>query len=84
MQALPVSTHPQPCKPTPFIFPSSLPQITLEKLESKLRNLHTSLFQTMDSIKTKESETNYKGLSLSISQLTEELNNGVKRSLAAV
>eukprot|EP00200_Dunaliella_tertiolecta_P010673 CAMPEP_0202381376 /NCGR_PEP_ID=MMETSP1127-20130417/35240_1 /ASSEMBLY_ACC=CAM_ASM_000462 /TAXON_ID=3047 /ORGANISM="Dunaliella tertiolecta, Strain CCMP1320" /LENGTH=623 /DNA_ID=CAMNT_0048980319 /DNA_START=178 /DNA_END=2049 /DNA_ORIENTATION=+ len=59
-------------------------QVNLEKLENKLRNLHTNIFQMTDTIKTKESETNYKGLALNIAQLTEELNNSVKRAMIAL
>lgn len=56
-------------------------QSTLEKLEAKLRSKHADIFQMTDTIKTKESETNYKKLALDISQLTEELNNQVIKSL---
>ena len=56
-------------------------QSTLEKMESKLRNVHANIFQISDAIKTKESETNYKKLALDIHQLTEELNNSVMRTL---
>ncbi|KAF5830861.1 hypothetical protein DUNSADRAFT_13941 [Dunaliella salina] len=59
-------------------------QVNLEKSENKLRKLHADIFQMTDTIKTKESETNYKGLALNIAQLTEELNNNVKRAMVAL
>jgi len=50
-------------------------------MESKLRSLHSSIYSVTDAIRTKESETNYKGLALNIQQLAEDLNNAIKRSL---
>eukprot|EP00197_Chlamydomonas_leiostraca_P011457 CAMPEP_0202869542 /NCGR_PEP_ID=MMETSP1391-20130828/12512_1 /ASSEMBLY_ACC=CAM_ASM_000867 /TAXON_ID=1034604 /ORGANISM="Chlamydomonas leiostraca, Strain SAG 11-49" /LENGTH=623 /DNA_ID=CAMNT_0049549875 /DNA_START=192 /DNA_END=2063 /DNA_ORIENTATION=+ len=57
-------------------------QIAIEKLEQKLRTLHTNIYQMQDFVKLKESETNYKALSLNISQLADEVNNSVKRAIA--
>lgn len=57
-------------------------QIAIEKMEQKLRTLHTNIYQIQDFVKTKESETNYKALALNITQLSEEVNNSVKRAIA--
>jgi hypothetical protein len=54
-------------------------QIAIEKLENKLRGLHSNIFELSESIRTKESETNYKGLVLNIQKLADDLNNNVKR-----
>ncbi len=54
------------------------PQISLEKMEQKLRQVTQTSFTMSDAIKTKESETNYKGLAISISDFTDELNGLMK------
>ncbi|GAX82423.1 hypothetical protein CEUSTIGMA_g9851.t1 [Chlamydomonas eustigma] len=53
-------------------------QISLEKMEQKLRQVSQNSYTISEAIKAKESETNYKGLSLSISDFTEELNTLMK------
>lgn len=47
-------------------------------MEQKLRQLATSSFTISDFIKTKESETNYKNLSMSIGSLADELQKNVR------
>lgn len=59
-----------------------LPQVALEKMEQKLRTLHTNIFQMAEFIRSKESETNYKSMALNIQQLADEVNNAVKRAIA--
>lgn len=54
--------------------------VALEKEETKLRRLLTEQYEKDDFIKTKESETNYKSLSLQLGQLADELNGVVKRA----
>jgi hypothetical protein len=49
-------------------------QISLEKVEQKLRQVTQTTFTMSDFIKTRESETNYKGLAMNISSFVDELN----------
>jgi len=56
-------------------------QITLEKMEQKLRQLNQNAYQMSDFIKTKESETNYKSMAMNISGLADELNGLNKTKL---
>ena len=49
-------------------------QVSLEKVEQKLRQVTQTTYAMSDFIKTKESETNYKGLALNISGFVDELN----------
>eukprot|EP00798_Chlamydomonas_sp_ICE-L_P011197 gene11197-18814_t len=53
-------------------------QIALEKMELKLKQLHSNIFSMTDFIRTKESETNYKTMAIAISQFADELNTLVK------
>lgn len=57
-------------------------QIAVEKMEQKLKSLHSNIYTMVDFVKQKESETNYKALSLNISQLADEANTAVKRAIA--
>jgi intraflagellar transport protein 74 len=61
---------------------ASATQIAIEKLEQKLRTLHTNIYTMQDFVRTKESETNYKTLAHSITLLADEVNGTVKRQLA--
>lgn len=54
--------------------------VALEKEEQKLRRLLAEQYEKDDFIKTKESETNYKSLSLQLGQMVDELNAAVKRA----
>jgi hypothetical protein len=47
-------------------------------MEQKLRQVTQASFTMSDAIKTKESETNYKGLALNISDFADELNGLMK------
>ena len=49
-------------------------QVSLEKVEQKLRQVTQTTYTMSDYIKTKESETNYKGLAMNISSFVDELN----------
>ncbi|MEW5313546.1 MAG: hypothetical protein WDW38_005106 [Sanguina aurantia] len=57
-------------------------QISLEKLETKLRTATSNIYSMDDFIKDKESETNYKSLAVNIMSLADELNGTVKRAIA--
>ncbi|KAJ9521037.1 hypothetical protein QJQ45_022755, partial [Haematococcus lacustris] len=54
-------------------------QIAIDKMEHKLITLHTGIYQMSDFVRTKESETNYKVLAHSVTQLADEVNGLVKQ-----
>ncbi|KAL6756806.1 intraflagellar transport protein IFT-71/74 [Haematococcus lacustris] len=54
-------------------------QIAIDKMEHKLITLHTGTYQMSDFVRTKESETNYKVLAHSVTQLADEVNGLVKQ-----
>ena len=56
-------------------------QVQLEKMEGKLRQLSTNIYEMDDFIKTKESETNFRQLGQHIGMLVDELNVHVKKSV---
>lgn len=49
-------------------------QVSLEKMEQKLRQVLQTSYTMSDFIKTRESETNYKGLAMNINSFADELN----------
>lgn len=51
-------------------------------METKLRTLHGGVFEMNEFIKAKESETNYRQLAGSISNLVDELNVHVRQAVA--
>lgn len=53
-------------------------QISLEKMEQKLRQVSSNVYAMTDFIRTKESETNYKTMAIAIGQMADELNGFVK------
>lgn len=56
--------------------------VALEKEEAKLRRLLAEQYEKDDFIRNKESETNYKSLTLQIGALADELNGIVKKQAA--
>lgn len=57
------------------------PQVQLEKMEAKLKNLSAGVFEMDEFIKAKESETNYRQLASNIAALVDDLNVHVKKAV---
>ncbi len=58
-----------------------LAQIAVDRLEGKLRSLHTGIYSMREFVRAKESENNYKVLAHGLQQLAEEVNAGLRRAL---
>jgi intraflagellar transport protein 74 len=53
----------------------------VDRLEGKLRSLHTGIYSMREFVRAKESENNYKVLAHGLQQLAEEVNAGLRRAL---